>query len=121
MDDMESRIKHLEDMNERLTSEMKSLKALNERLLSENASLRSGAGAARSVVPGARGPAESIPQQKEGPPAALGAARLLLAMYLLSQTYSHTSTPKNTLTLFKASQNPSSKKLMEALQERLQT
>lgn len=117
MDEMESQIKHLMDANERLTSEMASLKALNERLLSENTALRSEA-AARDVA-GAQRPAESFPQQKEGPPAALRAARLLLAMCLLSQTSSPTSTLKSTSKPSMNLQTPSSRKLMQVLQERL--
>lgn len=118
MDEMESRIKYFMDMNERLTSEVESLKALNERLLSENATLRSEAAAARSVA-GTPRPAESIPQQKEGHPTALRAARLLLVMCLLSQTSSHTSTQTNTSIPSLNLQTPSSKKLMQMLQERL--
>ncbi|KAL4714019.1 hypothetical protein ACJJTC_008373 [Scirpophaga incertulas] len=117
MDDMEHRIKHLEEANERLTSEVSSLKALNERLLSENVSLRSEA-AARTVA-GARGPAESTPRQKEGPPTAIRAARLLMAMYLLSQTSSLTSIQKNISTPSINLQTPSSKRLIQVLQERL--
>jgi hypothetical protein len=117
MDDMEYRVKNLEDANERLISEVTSLKALNERLLSENASLRSEA-AARTVA-GARGPAESTPRQQEGPPTAIRAARMLLAMCLLSQTSSLTSTQKSISTPSINLQNPSSKKLMQVLQERL--
>ncbi|KAL0893607.1 hypothetical protein ABMA27_013784 [Loxostege sticticalis] len=117
MDEMEHKISLLAEANERLTSEVASLKALNERLLSENASLRSAA-AARSVA-GAPGPAESTPQQKEGPPTAIRAARLLLAMCLLSQTSSLTSTQKSTSTPSINLQSPSSKKLMQVLQERL--
>lgn len=117
MDEMESKIKHFMDMNERLTSEVESLKALNERLLSENAALRSEA-AARTVA-GAPRPAESDPQQKEGPPPAIRAARLLLAMCLLSQTSSLTSTQKSTSIPSINLQTPSSKKLMQVLQERL--
>ncbi|XP_028178649.1 X-box-binding protein 1 [Ostrinia nubilalis] len=117
MDEMDHRITLLAEANERLTNEVASLKALNERLLSENASLRSEA-AARTVA-GAPGPAESTPQQKEGPPTAIRAARLLLAMCLLSQTSSLTSTQKNTSTPSINLQNPSSKKLMQVLQERL--
>lgn len=117
MDEMEGHINYLMDANERLTSEVASLKALNERLLSENTTLRSEA-AARDVA-GALRPAESTPQQKEGPPAALRAARLLLAMCLLSQTSSHTSTLKNILTHSINLQTPSSKRLMQVLQERL--
>lgn len=59
---MESRIKHIMDMNERLLGEVENLKVMNERLLSENATLRSEA-AARTVA-GAPRPAESQPQQK---------------------------------------------------------
>lgn len=118
MDEMESRIKYFMDMNEKLTSEVESLKALNERLLSENATLRSEAAAARTVA-GAPRPAESTPQQKEGPPPAIRAARLLLAMCLLSQTSSHTSTPTSTSIPSLNLQTPSSKKLMQVLQERL--
>lgn len=118
MDEMEYQIKQLVDANERLTSEVSSLKALNERLLSENASLRSEA-AARTVA-GARGPAESTPRQKEGPPTAIRAARMLMAMYLLSQTSSLTSTQKSISTPSINLQTPSSKKLMQLLQERLQ-
>lgn len=117
MDDMESRIKYFMDMNERLTSEVESLKALNERLLSENASLRSEA-AARTVTEAPR-PAESDPQQKEGHPSAIRAARLLLAICLLSQTSSLSLTQKNTLPPSINLQTPSSKKLMQVLQERL--
>ncbi|XP_068629623.1 X-box-binding protein 1 [Battus philenor] len=116
MDEMESRIKHFMDVNEKLISEVESLKALNERLLSENTKLRSEA-AARTVA-GAPGPAESQPRQKEGLPPAMRAARLLLAMCLL-QTSSHTSTLKNTSTPFINLQTPSSKRLMQVLQERL--
>lgn len=118
MDEMEDRIKYFMDMNEKLTSEVESLKALNERLLSENATLRSEAAAARTVAEAPR-PAESIPQQKEGPPPAIRAVRLLLAMCLLSQTSSHTSIPTSTLTPLLNLQTPSSKKLMQVLQERL--
>lgn len=115
MDEMEERIQQFMDKNERLMSEVESLKALNERLLSENAELRS---AALSVA-GARGPAESTPRQQEGPPPALRAARLLLAMCLLSQTSSRTSTPPSTSTPCINWQTPSSKKLVQVLQERL--
>lgn len=117
MDEMESRIQHFMDMNERLTSEVESLKALNERLLSENASLRSEA-AARTVTVAPR-PAESDPQQKEEQPTAIRAARLLLAMCLLSQTSLLTSTQKSTSTPSINLQTPFSKKLMQVLQERL--
>ncbi|CAG9783531.1 unnamed protein product [Diatraea saccharalis] len=117
MDEMEFQIKKLMESNERLTNEVSSLKALNERLLSENASLRSEA-AARNVA-GAQGPAESTPQQQEGPPTAIRAARLLLAMCLLSQTSLHTSTQKSISTPSINLQTPSSKKLMQVLQERL--
>uniref|UniRef100_A0A1E1WD66 X-box-binding protein 1 n=1 Tax=Pectinophora gossypiella TaxID=13191 RepID=A0A1E1WD66_PECGO len=117
MDEMEGNIKQLMDRNDKLMSEVASLKALNERLVSENAALRSAA-AARDVA-GAPGPAESTPQQKEGPPAALRAARLLLAMCLLSQTSSHTSILKSTSIPSINLQTPSSKKLMQVLQERL--
>lgn len=117
MDEMESRIQYFIDMNERLTGEVESLKALNERLLSENASLRSEA-AARTVA-GAPRPAESEPQQKAGPPPAIRAARLLLAMCLLSQTSSLTSTQKSTSIPSINLQTPSSKKLMQVLQQRL--
>lgn len=117
MDEMESRIQHFMDMNERLTSEVESLKALNERLLSENASLRSEA-AARTVMVAPR-PAESDPQQKEEQPTAIRAARLLLAMCLLSQTSLLTSTQKSTSTPSINLQTPFSKKLMQVLQERL--
>ncbi|KAJ0180315.1 hypothetical protein K1T71_003719 [Dendrolimus kikuchii] len=117
MDEMEGRIQYFMDMNERLTSEVESLKALNERLLSENAALRSEAAAARTVA-GAQRPAES-PQQKEGPPSAIRAARLLLAMCLLSQTSSLTSTPTSISIPSINLQNPSSKRLMQVLQERI--
>lgn len=117
MDEMEDNIQKLMDSNERLTSEMASLKALNERLLSENTKLRSEA-AARNVA-GTQVPAESTPQQKGGSPTALRAARLLLTMCLLSQTSSHTSTLKSTSTPSINLQNPSSKKLMQVLQERM--
>ncbi|XP_039747061.1 X-box-binding protein 1 [Pararge aegeria] len=118
MDEMESRIQHFMDTNERLIAEVENLKAMNERLLSENASLRSEA-AARNVA-GAPRPAESHPQQKEGPPTAIRAARLLLTMCLLSQTSSRTSTPTTTSTPCISSLTPSSRKLMHLLQERLQ-
>lgn len=62
MDEMESRIQHFMDTNERLIAEVENLKAMNERLLSENAQLRSEA-AARTVAEAPR-PAESHPQQK---------------------------------------------------------
>ncbi|XP_063377834.1 X-box-binding protein 1 [Cydia fagiglandana] len=114
MDEMETKIQELADRNERLISEVESLKALNERLLSENAALR----AARSVS-GARGPAESTPRQQEGPPTALRAARLLLAMCLLSQTSSSTSSQKSTWTPCNSLPTHSSRKLMQAVQERL--
>lgn len=117
MDEMESRLKHIMDMNERLTVEVESLKALNERLLSENASLRSEAAAARTVA-GAPRPAES-PQQKDGPPTAIRAARLLLAMCLLSQTSSLNSTQTSTSIPSNNLQTPSSKRLMQVLQERI--
>ncbi|XP_023941798.1 X-box-binding protein 1 [Bicyclus anynana] len=117
MDEMESRIQHFMDKNDRLIAEVENLKAMNERLLSENAALRSEA-AARTVA-GAPGPAESHPQQKEGPPPALRAARLLLTMCLLSQTSSHTSTPTTTSTRCTSSLTPSSRRLMQLLQERL--
>nr|XP_013190011.1 unnamed protein product [Amyelois transitella] len=116
MDEMEHRLKQFMDMNEKLMSEVASLKALNERLLSENAALRSES-AARSVA-GAPGPAAS-PQQKEGPPPAIRAARLLLAICLLSQTSSLTSTQKSTLTASINLQTPYYKKLAQVLQERL--
>lgn len=116
MDEMDYRIQNLEDKNEKLMSEVESLKALNERLLSENASLRSEA-AARTVA-GAPGPAES-PQQKEGPPPAIRAARLLLAMCLLSQTSSRNSILKSTSIPSINLPTPSSRKLMQVLQERL--
>lgn len=114
MDEMEAKIQEFMERNERLISEVESLKALNERLLSENATLR----AERSVT-GARGPAESTPRRQEGPPAALRAARLLLAMCLLSQTSSSTSSLKSTLTPCSSWQTPSSRRLMQAVQERL--
>lgn len=117
MDEMESQIKQFMDMNERLLNEVASLKALNERLLSENATLRSEAAA--RTVPVAQRPAESTPPQKEGPPAAIRAARLLLAMLLLSQTSSHTSNLKSISTPSINLQTPSSKRLMQVLQERL--
>lgn len=60
MDEMEGRIKHFMDLNERLLGEVENLKAMNERLLSENSALRE---AARSVAVAPR-PAESHPQQK---------------------------------------------------------
>ncbi|CAK1582259.1 unnamed protein product [Parnassius mnemosyne] len=116
MDEMENRIKHFMEVNEKLISEVESLKALNERLLSENAKLRSEA-AARTVA-GAPGPAESQPRQKDGLPPAMRAARLLLAMCLL-QTSSPTSTLKSISTPSNNLQTPSSKKLMQVLQERL--
>lgn len=116
MDEMEQSIKEVREMNERLISEVESLKALNERLLSENASLKE---AAASSVAGAPGPAESAPRQQEGAPPALRAARLILAMCLLSQTSSNTSTPKNTWTHSINLQTPSSKRLIQVLQERL--
>lgn len=116
MDEMDYRIQTLEDKNDKLMSEVESLKALNERLLSENASLRSEA-AARTVA-GAPGPAAS-PQQKEGLPPAIRAARLLLAMCLLSQTSSPSSTLKSTSIPSINLQTPSSRKLMQVLQERL--
>ncbi|KPJ00110.1 PREDICTED: X-box-binding protein 1 [Papilio xuthus] len=116
MDEMESRIKHFMDVNEKLISEVESLKALNERLLSENTKLRSEA-AARTVA-GAPGPAASQPQQKVGLPSAMRVARLLLAMCLL-QTSSHSSNLKSTSTPFSNLQTPSSKKLIQTLQERL--
>ncbi|XP_004921618.1 X-box-binding protein 1 [Bombyx mori] len=117
MDEMESQIRDFKEMNERLTSEVESLKALNERLISENTALREAAAA--QSVPGGQGPAESTPQQKEAPPAAVRAARLLLAMCLLSQTSSRNSIPRNTSTPYMNLQTPSSKKLMQVLQERL--
>lgn len=117
MDDMEKQLKQCMEANERLMSEVASLKALNERLLSENTVLRSEAAAARSVA-GAQGPAES-PQQKDGPPSAVRAARLLLAMCLLSQTSSLTSTQKSTSTASINLQTPYYKKLAQVLQERL--
>lgn len=120
MDEMEGRLKHLEDTNEKLMVEMENLKALNERLMSENKSLRSSKGAARNVVEGASGPAESTPQQKEGSSTAIRAARLLLVMCLLSQTSSHISTLKSTSIPSRILQTLSSKKLMLALQDRLQ-
>ncbi|XP_026501416.2 X-box-binding protein 1 [Vanessa tameamea] len=117
MDEMESRIKDCMDMNERLVSEVENLKALNERLLSENATLRSEA-AARTVA-GTPRPAESQPQQKEGHPTAIRAARLLLAMCLLSQTSSPISTLKSTSTHFTSLPTHFSKILIQALQQRL--
>lgn len=117
MDEMDNQIKTFKEMNERLLSEVESLKALNERLLSENAALRSEA-AARSV-PEAQRPAESTPRQKEGHPEAVRAARLLLVMCLLSQTSSLTSTLKSTSIPSINLQTPSSKRLMQVLQERL--
>lgn len=117
MDEMEARIKQCMDMNERLVGEVEMLKAMNERLLSENAALRSEA-AARTVE-GAPRPAESQPQQKEGHPAAIRAARLLLAMCLLSQTSSPTSTLKNTSTPYMNLPIHFSKNLIQTLQERL--
>ncbi|KOB63013.1 X box binding protein-1 [Operophtera brumata] len=116
MDEMEARIDGLEERNEKLMNEVESLKALNERLLSENCQLRSEA-AARTAAE-APGPAES-PQQKDGPPPAIRAARLLVAMILLSQTSSRTSSLKSISTPFISSQTPSSKRLMQELQERL--
>lgn len=118
MDEMENRINYFMEVNERLTKEVESLKTLNERLLNENASLRSEAAAARTVA-AAPGPAESTPQQKDGAPTAIRAARLLLAMCLLSQTSSLTSTPTSTSTPSINLQTPSSKRLMQVLQERL--
>ncbi|KAJ2952546.1 hypothetical protein O0L34_g6866 [Tuta absoluta] len=115
MDEMEYNIKQLMEANEKLTSEVASLKALNERLLSENTELRSAA-AARNVA-GGPGPAESTPQQKEGPPEAHRAARMLLAMILLLQTSSPTSIPKNISIPSINLQNPSSKKLMQVAVE----
>ncbi|XP_045784271.1 uncharacterized protein LOC123880266 isoform X2 [Maniola jurtina] len=56
MDEMESRIQHFMETNERLIAEVENLKAMNERLLSENAALRSEA-AARTVAEAPR-PAE---------------------------------------------------------------
>ncbi|XP_047528156.1 X-box-binding protein 1 isoform X2 [Vanessa atalanta] len=117
MDEMESRIKECMDMNERLVSEVENLKALNERLLSENATLRSET-AARTVA-GTPRPAESQPQQKEGHPTAIRAARLLLAMCLLSQTSSPISTLKSTSTHFTSLPTHFSKNLIQALQQRL--
>ncbi|KAG6442137.1 X-box-binding protein 1 [Manduca sexta] len=117
MDEMEIQIKQFKEINDKLISEIESLKALNERLLSENTALRSEA--ATRTVPDAQRPAESTPQQKEGHPAAIRVARLLMAMCLLSQTSSLTSTPKNTWTHSINLQTPSSKKLMQVLQERL--
>ncbi|XP_046964994.1 X-box-binding protein 1 isoform X2 [Vanessa cardui] len=117
MDEMESRIKECMDMNERLVSEVENLKALNERLLSENATLRSEA-AARTVA-GTPRPAESHPQQKEGHPTAIRAARLLLAMCLLSQTSSPISTLKSTSTPFTNLPTHFSKNLIQTLQQRL--
>ncbi|CAH2086811.1 unnamed protein product [Euphydryas editha] len=117
MDEMEARIKQCMEMNERLVSEVETLKAMNERLLSENATLRSEA-AARNVA-GAPRPAESQPQQKEGHPTAIRAARLLLAMCLLSQTSSHTSTPKSILTPYTNLPSHFSKNLIQTLQQRL--
>lgn len=116
MDEMEHRLQEFMEANKRLTSEVESLKALNERLLSENAALRSEA-AARTVA-GAPGPAES-PQQKDGPPPAIRAARMLLTMLLLSQTSSRTSTLKSTSTASINLQTPYYKKLAQVLQERL--
>lgn len=120
MDDMESRIKQLEDRNEQLVKEMESLRALNERLVSENMSLRCSKTVARDVVGEASGPAESYPQQKEPSPTAIRAARLLVTLCLLSQTFSHTSTQTNTSTRCKLLQTPCSEKLMQTLQARLQ-
>ncbi|XP_041977750.1 X-box-binding protein 1 [Aricia agestis] len=118
MDEMEAKIQKFMDMNERLMGEVENLKAMNERLLSENAALRSEA-AARNVA-GAPRPAESLPQQKVGPPTALRAARVLLAMCLLSQTSSLSSTQTtSTSTPSINLQTPSSKRLMQVLQERL--
>ncbi|XP_047504740.1 X-box-binding protein 1 [Pieris napi] len=114
MDEMESKINHFMAINERLVKEVKDLKAMNERLLSENTSLKT---AARTVAK-APGPAAS-PQQKEGPSPAIRAARLLLTMCLISQTSSHTSSPTNTSTPCISSLTPFSKKLMQALQERV--
>ncbi|XP_026758006.2 X-box-binding protein 1 [Galleria mellonella] len=116
MDEMEHRLQEFMEANKRLTSEVESLKALNERLLSENAALRSEA-AARTVA-GAPGPAES-PQQKDGPPPAIRAARMLLTMLLLSQTSSRTSTLKSTSIASINLQTPYYKKLAQVLQERL--
>lgn len=117
MDEMEHNMKQLMEANEKLLNEVSSLKALNERLVSENTQLRSEA-AARDVA-GTRGPAASAPLQKDGSPAALRAARLLVLMCLLSQTSSPTSTLKSTSTPSINLQSPSSKKLMQVLQERL--
>ncbi|XP_050665904.1 X-box-binding protein 1 [Leptidea sinapis] len=117
MDEMETKIQQFMDVNDRLIKEVENLKAMNERLLSENATLRSEA-AARTVAEAPR-PAASRPQQKEGPPSAIHAARLLVAMCLLSQTSSHTSSLMNTLTPSINLQTPSSKKLMQVLQNRL--
>ncbi|XP_038215475.1 X-box-binding protein 1 [Zerene cesonia] len=117
MDEMESKINHFMEVNEMLVKEVEELKAMNKRLLSENATLRSEA-AARTVAE-APGPAESHPQQKEGLPSAIRAARLLLAMCLLSQTSSHTSSLTNTSIPSINLQTPSSKRLMQVLQERL--
>ncbi|XP_034840191.1 X-box-binding protein 1 isoform X1 [Maniola hyperantus] len=118
MDEMESRIQHFMDTNERLIAEVENLKAMNERLLSENTALRSAA-AARTVAEAPR-PAESLPQQKEGPPTAIRAARLLLTMCLLSQTSSQALTPMTTSTSCISSPTPSSRKLVQLLRERLQ-
>lgn len=117
MDEMEHRIQHLEDVNERLVGEVESLKALNERLLGENTSLRE---AAARRVPEAQRPAASSPQQQEGPPGALRAARLLIAMCLLSQTSSPTSSLTSTSIPSINLQSPSSKKLIQAIRDRLQ-
>ncbi|GBP26190.1 X-box-binding protein 1 [Eumeta japonica] len=119
MDDMERRIEQLEEAKERLSEEVASLRALNERLVNENAVLRSNAAAARDVTAGPTGPAES-PQQKDGSPAALRAARLLLTMCLLSRTCSPTSIPTSVSTLCSNLPIHSSKKLVQLLQERLQ-
>lgn len=98
MDEMEYRIQTLETNNEKLMKEMASLKALNERLISENESLRKQLSAARDAVgAGLAGPAASLPQQQDGPAATVErAARLVLAMCLLSQTSSHKSTLSST-------------------------
>ncbi|XP_032513764.1 X-box-binding protein 1 [Danaus plexippus] len=115
MDEMEGRIKHFMDLNERLLGEVENLKAMNERLLSENSALRE---AARSVAVAPR-PAESHPQQKVGPLSALNAARLVMLMYVLSQNSCNTWTPPSIWTPSTNLQINYSKKLMEKLQEKL--